>query len=273
MARTFKHQNMRTWELAVDAIHQLGGHATAKEIFTYIQKHASNYNPSNLHVDLCFVSVNCASRVNHSQNKKPRRSDSGSEYDALYKEGHRTNVTYHIYDPDKHGIWEIAKTSEGELQVRRLEDSPSELEKIQADMESTGAFDPTNIVDARRRIIAAIVSRRGQHVFRRSLFSAYKGRCAITNCNVADVLEAAHILPYQGPHTNDISNGLLLRADIHTLFDLELLRIHPTNLTVELSGKLHGTQYSVLDGKRVFQPENMGWRASRQALDKKYSGK
>ncbi len=48
---------------------------------------------------------------------------------------------------------------------------------------------------------------------------AYGGRCAVTNCDIEDVLEAAHISPYNGPSTDQVYNGLLLRTDIHTLFD------------------------------------------------------
>ncbi|WP_200883691.1 HNH endonuclease [Archangium violaceum] len=53
---------------------------------------------------------------------------------------------------------------------------------------------------------------------------AYGGRCALTDCEEPRVLEAAHIFPYHGPQTNHVTNGLLLRADLHVLFDLGLLR-------------------------------------------------
>ena len=43
--------------------------------------------------------------------------------------------------------------------------------------------------------------------------------------SISETLEAAHIIPYKGSSTNHIQNGILLRADIHTLFDLDLLRI------------------------------------------------
>lgn len=47
-------------------------------------------------------------------------------------------------------------------------------------------------------------------------------------------MEAAHICPYRGEQDNHPANGLLLRADIHTLFDLDLLGINPDGLQVEL---------------------------------------
>jgi len=55
--------------------------------------------------------------------------------------------------------------------------------------------------------------------------NAYERRCAITGCTIDHVLEAAHISPYLGEHTNHVTNGLLLRADIHTLFDRGLIKV------------------------------------------------
>jgi predicted restriction endonuclease len=63
------------------------------------------------------------------------------------------------------------------------------------------------------------------------------------------VLEAAHIFPYRGPQTNHVTNGLLLRADLHVLFDLGLLRIDADSLTVELDPILNGTSYAELSGR------------------------
>jgi hypothetical protein len=88
-------------------------------------------------------------------------------------------------------------------------------------------FDPPNVEDGRRKIERLVVLRQGQKAFREALLSAYQGRCAISGCDVEQVLEAAHIMPYLGEHTNFVTNGLLLRADLHTLFDLGIIRIKP----------------------------------------------
>jgi predicted restriction endonuclease len=65
------------------------------------------------------------------------------------------------------------------------------------------------------------------------------------------VLEAAHIVPYQGSTTNHVENGLLLRADLHTLFDLEYLAVDPSTLTIAVSPQMSGTEYAALDGQRL----------------------
>src|SRR5258705_4430106 len=82
-----------------------------------------------------------------------------------------------------------------------------------------GAFDPKNLKKHKNWIFRQINLRRGQPEVRKKLLAAYSGRCAITDCNCSYALEAAHIYPYGGADTNHVQNGILLRSDIHTLFD------------------------------------------------------
>src|SRR6185369_1227809 len=79
-------------------------------------------------------------------------------------------------------------------------------------------FDP-NQADMRKLREASIIYRQGQAKFRQSVLSAYKNRCCISGFDVADALDAAHIVPYLGEHSNKVANGLLLRSDLHALFD------------------------------------------------------
>ncbi|PQV63440.1 HNH endonuclease, partial [Abditibacterium utsteinense] len=79
--------------------------------------------------------------------------------------------------------------------------------------------------DFEERIPVSIKRRRGQANFRNSLRGAYNDTCAITKCNSHHALEAAHISPYRNVSSNSITNGILLRADIHSLFDLNLIAI------------------------------------------------
>jgi hypothetical protein len=112
-------------------------------------------------------------------------------------------------------------------------------------------FDPANQEDGRKRIIAEIVRRQGQRGFRKRLLDAYDLKCAVTGCAVAWVLEAAHISPYRGPDTNKSDNGLLLRADIHTLFDLGLLSVNPETLEVRVAEQIEEPAYRALNGKKL----------------------
>lgn len=108
--------------------------------------------------------------------------------------------------------------------------------------------------DARVWALRAVAQRRGQATFRAKLLEAYDRRCAITGCTADAVLEAAHILPYRGEHTNRVDNGLLLRADIHTLFDLGLLWVMDS-MRVAISPTLRGTDYEGLEGQELRLPE------------------
>lgn len=79
--------------------------------------------------------------------------------------------------------------------------------------------------------------RLGQGAFRIVVTEAYTRKCAITMEKTLPVLQAAHIKPFakQGPH--DVKNGLLLRSDLHTLFDLGYLTI-TKDLRVEVSSQI-----------------------------------
>jgi len=80
-------------------------------------------------------------------------------------------------------------------------------------------------------------SRLGQGAFRVLVTDAYERRCAVTGEKTLPVLEAAHIKPYalNGPH--QVSNGILLRSDLHRLFDLGYVTITP-DLQLEVSSRL-----------------------------------
>lgn len=142
-----------------------------------------------------------------------------------------------------------------------------DLERIRSQQETEGAFAPADVEDARTRILAAIVLRQGQRAFREQLLAAYRQSCAVTGCEVVETLEAAHIVAYRGPDTNHVANGLLLRADIHTLFDLGLLAVHPTDYRLLVARRLRGTAYEAWDGQIIRLPTNPAEHPSREALE------
>jgi hypothetical protein len=127
-------------------------------------------------------------------------------------------------------------------------------------------FDPSTLVDARARIMGLITRRRGQAAFRHALIRVYEGRCAITGCDAIDALEAAHIVPYLGPETDRVDNGLLLRADLHTIFDLGLIAVHEGSLAVIVGQQLLGTVYGALEGTTLRIPVGGSDRPSVAAL-------
>jgi len=117
--------------------------------------------------------------------------------------------------------------------------------------------------DARR--VATIRVRRGQPKFRADLIAAYGGKCAVTGTRITELLEAAHIVPHVQGVNYRVSNGMLLRADIHTLYDLHLLSVDEKG-RVQLSKQLalseyrtyHGAPLKVLPSTAAQQPSPIG---------------
>jgi predicted restriction endonuclease len=102
------------------------------------------------------------------------------------------------------------------------------------------------------------------------LLKSYGGRCPITDCDVESAIEAAHIIPYQGAETNHPTNGLPLRADIHTLFDLHLVSIQPDTYEVLISPELIGTCYQDLAGRKLTCPQQQVAAPNQIALSNHY---
>ncbi len=117
-------------------------------------------------------------------------------------------------------------------------------------------FKPKGVRDARERILRTIVQRQGQPKFRQQLLGIYGAQCVISGCNAVAALEAAHICPYKGNRTNNPTNGILLRSDLHTLFDLYLISIHPVQNKVTLAPQLQQTNYREFENKKLNFPVN-----------------
>jgi hypothetical protein len=150
-----------------------------------------------------------------------------------------------------------------------LSGSPrAELKHLQQlSLEQDGSFEPANILDGRQYTLASIVRRQGQQDFRNRLLIAYERRCAVSGLQVPEVLEAAHIVPYRGISTNHVQNGLLLRADLHTLFDVGLVSINSANMSVLISPSLRGSEYEAIEGCKIYLPQAKSDQPSIEALD------
>jgi hypothetical protein len=112
-------------------------------------------------------------------------------------------------------------------------------------------YEPSD-TDTRRRIERQIRVRRGQARFRNALRKRYGDQCQVSGCELLDVLEAAHIWPLRGDTDNHPENGLLLRSDLHTLFDLFLFSIDPDSLEVQLAPDLLKVDlYKALQAKKI----------------------
>jgi putative restriction endonuclease len=112
--------------------------------------------------------------------------------------------------------------------------------------------------------------RLGQGGFRILVTDTYNRRCAITGERTLPALEAAHIRPYGEGGEHDARNGLLLRRDIHSLFDAGYVTVTP-DARFEVSRRIreefeNGRHYYELHGRTVFAPVDLRRRPDPGAL-------
>lgn len=120
---------------------------------------------------------------------------------------------------------------------------------------------------------AAIIykrSRKGQNRLKKKQLDVYESRCCVTGCSVPQVLKACHIEPHYLKGNNHSCNGLLMRADIHDLFDAGLIAIEPDTLVVHISDDLVGSEYEALEGQ-VLRARVDGLRPDREALSERWN--
>lgn len=126
------------------------------------------------------------------------------------------------------------------------------------------------ILNALRKTVREITIRRGQPQFRKQLLTAYDDQCAFTRCHVADALEAAHITPFAQVKEHRLSNGLPLRADIHTLFDLGLVSVRPDRRELCVASAIRDSEYGALAGAPLLAPRNVGAAPDTDLLELHY---
>jgi putative restriction endonuclease len=112
--------------------------------------------------------------------------------------------------------------------------------------------------------------RLGQGSFKIMVADAYSRRCAVTGEKALPVLQAAHIRPYADGGDHRVDNGLLLRSDLHILFDRGYLTVTP-EYRVEVSGRLkrdfdNGEEYFTRHGQQIVIPASPKWRPHRDFL-------
>lgn len=125
--------------------------------------------------------------------------------------------------------------------------------------------------DQRRLVESRSILREGQAAFRLRLLDAYGNRCAVTGERTVPVLDAAHIQPYLGPASNHVQNGIVLRSDLHELFDRGYVTVTP-ELKIKVSDRIraefeNGRDYYALQDNPVkVRPRRDDERPSAEAL-------
>ena len=135
-------------------------------------------------------------------------------------------------------------------------------------IKEVGEAKDDNVDDIKYRM-AKHVLRTGQPKFKKKLLQNYNSTCAISNCDVIEVLEAAHIESHSDTGINHSSNGILLRADIHSLFDRNKIKINPDNFTIEVDVSLKKSDYWIYNNKKINRDKD-GNYPSQEYLQIKY---
>jgi predicted restriction endonuclease len=119
------------------------------------------------------------------------------------------------------------------------------------------------------------LEREGQARFRQIVLQAYEYRCAITECDVTEALEAAHLDPYCdfGPDSQVVTNGFPLRAGLHYLFDQGLLSIRPRSKKVWLAKRLKGSCYEEFRDRRIHLPDDKSSWPDQAALQRRWENR
>jgi putative restriction endonuclease len=143
--------------------------------------------------------------------------------------------------------------------LERLQAARPRQQQGEAELIAGGYSDP---VLGKRRI--------GQGTFRVALLQAYDRQCAVTRERAIPALEAAHIRPFAEVQTHYIRNGLLLRSDLHRLFDAGYITVTP-ELRVEASARMRddfndGENYMKLHGSQIWVPDRPEYRPDPELL-------
>jgi putative restriction endonuclease len=139
--------------------------------------------------------------------------------------------------------------------------------------DQTVVADPASPLAAAQRFgqPVLVAPRLGQGTFRIAVTDAYSRACAVTGEHSLPALEAAHIRPYGQEGTHTVSNGILLRSDVHRLFDKGYVTFD-ADLRFVVSERLredfdNGRSYYPLTGTKITSPGSEEDRPDPGALD------
>ncbi len=119
--------------------------------------------------------------------------------------------------------------------------------------------------------------RLGQGTFQLLTLDNYRRRCAVTGEKALPTLDAAHILPVKEGGQHRLDNGLLLRTDVHRLFDKGYVTVTPDGRFL-VSRRLkddfdNGEPYLPFHGQRIWlpgdpasQPNRLAWHGDVRFL-------
>ena len=156
--------------------------------------------------------------------------------------------------------WKLLSTTpKAQLSIQKLAVAEFEVFRSKFTNGDIAPFDcrDTHLKGGHRLGVARM--RIGQNRFREELLHIFGNRCAMTGTNHPAALEAAHLYSYSTKGVHHLDGGILLRRDIHRLFDSGLIAIKPTTRKIHISPKLRSLDlYQELEGQSLKIDLNAG---------------
>lgn len=185
---------------------------------------------------------------------------------AEFDEPTRERLQVHTYRTNHEAGWVNLDGKLGAKQLRKLCVEPLSIQSIRKlkwpefaeALRIAGGRLELGMLEDDGRLIrgghkqALVRVRVGQREFRMAQLERYKNRCAFTGPQPTHVLDAAHLYRYSELAEHHKDGGLLLRKDLHRLFDLGQLAVDPTSLKIDVAAELQVfSDYAALHGRRL----------------------
>ncbi len=168
--------------------------------------------------------------------------------------------TYSTADFEGLRLWECLQETLQSIEVTKDEETAGFAEEKQASFDKDNRYGEPMLVQPRL----------GQGAFRLAVTEAYRRQCAISGGKVLPALDAAHIQAFGSGGRHEVSNGLLLRKDIHSVFDAGYITFD-NKLRLVVSDRVktdfdNGNEYRRLHGSQLIVPTNINLKPDPASL-------
>jgi len=161
------------------------------------------------------------------------------------------------------GIYNVAKKGVDGLNI------PRALKFLVPIIRNLVEADLNQVEPGQRQFIKRLIRDR-QAKFRSDILQAYNGACAVTCCEIQECLEAAHLDRYADTYDDHVTNGILLRADLHRLMDARLMTFLWSEevLRVRINPSVKEKVYRDLNNASVMLPDNRSCWPSDKSIER-----
>jgi len=224
------------WQMIKEAVENLDGPVSYSDIRNYINNKWNDINQGTIRDQITVLTVNHKSRIHYNENKKPRLTNSHSQYDFLFK---TDKGQVEKYNCNEHGIWEIFKDKDKKLAIRQYS-SPAKIftYAILTELEITNP--ELTATEGKQQLVSHIVKERNRKIVNEKKQQAIKNnnlKCEVCSFSFSatyanDFIECHHIIPIgqAGIRETRLEDLALVCANCHRMlhkkFDGQYLSIN-----------------------------------------------